>query len=89
MTLAQEKGSSNWLSTLPIKEHGFILHKSNFRDAMMLRYGWTPDWSLAECPCGVAFTIDYSLSCPKGGLPIRRHNEVREFTAGLFKRSLL
>ena len=30
MSLSTEKGSSNWLSTLPIAEHGFALHKSAF-----------------------------------------------------------
>ncbi len=27
---ASEKGSSSWLSTLPIAEHGFALHKGPF-----------------------------------------------------------
>ncbi len=33
---ASEKGSSSWLSTLPIAEHGFALHKGAFRDALCL-----------------------------------------------------
>ena len=33
MTLAQEKGASTWLTTLPIDKWGFSLHKSTFRDA--------------------------------------------------------
>ena len=39
MTLAQEKGASSWLTTLPINELGFALHKGAFRDALALRYG--------------------------------------------------
>ena len=27
MELAQEKGSSNWLTSLPLQEHNFTLHK--------------------------------------------------------------
>ena len=42
MDLAREKGASTWLTVLPIEEHGFILHKQAFRDAIALRYGWTP-----------------------------------------------
>jgi hypothetical protein len=38
--LAQEKGSSAWLTVLPMAEHGFLLHKGEFRDAVCLRYGW-------------------------------------------------
>ena len=36
MDLAQEKGASNWLTTLPIDENGFTLHKGAFRDATFL-----------------------------------------------------
>ena len=39
MGLAQEKGTSGWLTVLPFEEHGFALHKGAFRDAMALRYG--------------------------------------------------
>ena len=42
LDLAQEKGASNWLTTLPIDENGFTLHKGAFRDAIALRYGWLP-----------------------------------------------
>ena len=38
MTLAQEKGASSWLNTLPIKEFSFALHKGAFQDALAL-YG--------------------------------------------------
>ena len=37
--LAQEKGSSAWLTVLPVAEHGFLLHKGEFRDTLCLRYG--------------------------------------------------
>ena len=39
MELAQEKGSSSWLTSLSLEEFGFILHKGAFRDAVALRYG--------------------------------------------------
>lgn len=38
--LAAEKGASSWLTSLPIKAHGFALHRAAFRDAIALRYGW-------------------------------------------------
>ena len=40
MELSREKGASTWLTTLPIDEHGFALHKAAFRDSLSLRYGW-------------------------------------------------
>ncbi len=36
--LASEKGASPWLSVIPTNEHGFHLHKGEFRDAPRLRY---------------------------------------------------
>ena len=75
--LACEKGVSNWLSCLPLKFYGFALHKTTFRDAVMLRYHWTPPVCPTSCTCGHDFTIDHCISCPKGGFPSIRHNESR------------
>ena len=36
--LATEKGASNWLMVIPIKEMNFNLSKREFRDAIKLRY---------------------------------------------------
>ena len=33
-SLAQEKGTSSWLTALPVQAHGFFLHKTAFRDAL-------------------------------------------------------
>ena len=38
LDLAAKKGASIWLSALPIQAHGFSLSKSEFRDALRLRY---------------------------------------------------
>ena len=84
MDLAQEKGASNWLTTLPIREHGFTLHKGDFRDALALRYGWTRCPS--HCPCGTSFSVEHALSYPKGGFPTIRHNEVHDLSAGLMSQ---
>ena len=83
MDLAQEKGASSWLTSLPIEEFGFSLHKSAFRDAIALRYGWTPINIPIHCACGASFSVQHALSCPKGGFPTLRHNEVRDLTAKL------
>ena len=36
---------------------------------------------LALCVCGDLFNLQHALSCPKGGLAITRHNELRNLTA--------
>ena len=39
VTLASEKGSSNWLNALPLKKYGFNINQE-FRDGLCLRYHW-------------------------------------------------
>ena len=80
MDLGREKGASSWPVTLPIEEHNFALLKGSFRDALCLRYGWTPPHLPAHC---VTFSTEHALSCPCGGLPTIRHNNIRDFTAKL------
>ena len=58
MVLTQEKGASSWLTTLPISEHGFALHKGAFRDALALSYGWNPPNTPSHCICGKSFTME-------------------------------
>ena len=83
LTVSAEKGASSWLSTLPIDEHGFALHKGAFRDALCLRYGWRPSHLPSHCICGEQFTVEHALSCSRGGYPSIRHNEIRDITADL------
>ena len=87
MDLAQEKGASSWLTALPLEEHGFTLHKSAFRDALALRYGWVPSHIPSHCVCGQSFSVQHALSCPRGGFPAIRHNELRDLTASLLKET--
>lgn len=83
LDLASEKGASSWLTTLPIEEYGFTLHKGAFHDALALRYGWHPSRTPSNCSCGSTFSVEHALSCARGGFPIIRHNEIRDLTATL------
>ena len=40
-------------------------------------------WNVYQtlCVCGDSFNLQHALSCPKGGLVITRHNELRNLTA--------
>ena len=82
---ATEKGASSWLTTLPITEHGFAIHKGAFRDALCLRYGWHPPNLPSHCICNQKFTVEHALSCSRGGFPQIRHNELRDITAEMMK----
>ena len=37
----------------------------------------------SKCDFGNNFSVKHALSCPKGGFPIIRHNEIRNLTAML------
>ena len=83
MDLANEKGSSCWLTCLPLDRYGFHLTKSEFRDALHLRYGWEMKNTPKNCPCRATFTTSHALHCAKGGYTIMRHNEVRDLFGSL------
>ena len=83
LNLAAEKGSSAWLTVLPLKDLGFNLNKRQFRDPVKLRYDWPIDDIPSTCACGDVFTVDHSMICKLGGFVIQRHNELRDLEAEL------
>ena len=83
LDLAQERGASTRLTTQPIQEFGFTLHKSAFQDALALHYNWQIPRVSPTCACGTKFSVEHALSCPRGGFPSIRHNEIRDVTADL------
>ena len=68
--LATEKGSSNWLTVIH-KELDYNLNKTEFRDAIKLRY----DREITDTP----------MVCQRGGFIIHRHNEIRELEAEMLR----
>ena len=70
MDLAQKRGASSWLTTLPLEKFGLTLHKGVFRDAIALRYGWQPALIPSTCACGTSFSVEHALSFPMDGLSI-------------------
>ena len=81
ISLSSEKGASLWLSSLPVQEYGFALHKGAFRNALYLRYKWLPSGLPVNCACGQGFSVDHAMNCPTGGYPTLHRNELRDFTA--------
>ena len=77
----QQKGVSNWLTVLPLSEHGFVLNKQEFWDAIRLRYGWSIANLPSICACGAKLDVDHCMNCKKGGFVTKRHNVIRDFTA--------
>ena len=61
LDLVTEKGSTAWLTVLPLQDLGFNLNKGEFRDAVTLRYDWPVEDISSTCACGEAFTVDHSI----------------------------
>ena len=86
---AGEKGVSNWLSSMPsFITPSSILNKSDFRDAVCIRYGLSLEGVSSSCICGQDMTIDHAMSCPAGGYPIARHNEIRDILSEAIREIL-
>jgi len=64
--LACEKGASNWLIGIPLKDLDFDLNKREFRDAVRLRYDWPIPHNPSVCVCGSMFTVDHAMICQRG-----------------------
>ena len=83
--LATEKGSSNWLTVIPLKEMDYNLNKKEFRDAIKLRY----DCEIVDTPmlraCCVQFSVDHAMACQRGSFIIQRHNELRDLEAEMLR----
>ena len=84
-TKATEKGSSNWLTVIPLKDLDYNLNKKESRDAIKLRY----DWEITDTPmlgaCGVQFSVDHAKVCQRGGFIIQRHNDLRDLEAEMLR----
>ena len=83
LTQLSAKGASAWLTVLPLKEHGFRLSKSDFWDALALRYDWPLKAVPLKCVCSKDFSPDHAMICPCGGYPTIRHNELRDVVGTL------
>ena len=81
--LNSEKGSSIWLTTLPLIQCGFHLNKRTFIDALCMRYDWPVKDMPRSCACGQQNSLEHALSCKMGGYVIKRHNEIRDLEAEL------
>ena len=49
--LSRQKGASLWLTSAPIQQYGYTLHKSDFKDAIVLRYDLPLQCLPSQCMC--------------------------------------
>jgi len=80
-----EKGASSWVTATPLYDHGTVLHKGDFVDAIYMRYGWTlPDLPVT-CQCHASYNLQHALDCKLGGFRTIQHNEVRDVIAQVMR----
>ena len=87
-SIACEKGSSSWLSALPLRSLGYCLNKKDFQDSLSLRYNWPIPDVPKHCACGKTNSVDHALSCKKGGYVTFRHDILVETEAELLLERL-
>ena len=80
-----EPGASSWLSALPLQEYGFNLTKSEFQDAIALRYNRQVKNLPSKCPCGKTYSVTHALNCHLGGFVNARHDQIRNLECTLLK----
>ena len=85
--LASEKGSSSWLSALPLRTMGYCLNKKDFRDSLLLRYNWPIPDVCKHCACGNKNSVDHALTCKKGGYVTFRHDILVETEAEFLREA--
>ena len=74
-------GANSWINYIPIasKPHR-MLSKSEFTDALRLRFEIKPDDLPIICPairCQEAFSLSHADICSKGGIIHRRHDYIK------------
>jgi hypothetical protein len=78
-TILRGQETGQWLSVLPSTVNGTELSAVEFRDALNMRYARTPPGLQPSCDgCNQKFSVRHALQCPKGGLVISRHDEIRD-----------
>lgn len=81
------KGASSWLTSLPLVDFGFVLNKTEFHDALRLRYNKPLPNIPTYCACGKSNSANHALTCKKGGFVSLRHNQVRDLTIGMLSEA--
>ena len=71
---------------MPLKSKDFVLNKSDFTDAINIRYNRDLKGLPENCVCGNKFSITHALNCKRGGFVHMRHDNLRDLNAKLLSK---
>ena len=63
------------------------MKRTDFRDALCIRYDRQLPNLPETCVCGARLTASHAFTCPTGGYTIARHNDVRDLIASLLREA--
>ena len=87
--IGRAKETGAWLTAMPSHLHGTELSAEEFRDALLLRYGFEPRGLAWKCDgCSADFSVEHALSCKVGGLVTLRHDTLKQEWHHLCARAL-
>ena len=76
--------ASGWLTLLPLRQEGYDMSATQFRDQLAIHYGHEPSFLPSICDgCGAPFSLQHGLDRHKGGLIKRGHHDLRDSDARL------
>ena len=58
----KERGASSWLTVIIIQQNGFALAKSEFRDALRIRYNKQLQQMSSKCSCGQIYDLNHAIT---------------------------
>ena len=87
--LHRSTSNGEWLSDITHCLNGKDLSQKEFRYNICLIYGLMPQDIPTTCDgCGNKFLIEHTISCPKGGIVLARHDDAAKVWGSLGAWSL-
>ena len=86
MKYTNEKGANHWLTSRPDKEKGLTLSRSDFSDAIRMRYAICLDNLPTKCVCSADYTYSHALQGSIGGFVSKRLNDLPDIIVGLARQ---
>ena len=72
-----------WVHRPRFNPKQYITQQNGFLDTLCLRYGLALSSVPSLCVCGRDMTTYYAFTCPGGGYPTQRHNQLRDLFADM------